>query len=117
LIAHTPLEKIAFLFNNGRLIDLRAIDRHFVCLKIDPDAERFFLTGHIVLVYIKNMTQPIDPKVLDEAGEAYRVFMDEVKSIKLDLEALMRDIVSRVDRERLNELYKKIEAMKYDRSK
>jgi hypothetical protein len=63
------------------------------------------------------MTQPIDPKVLDEAGEAYRVFMDEVKSIKLDLEALMRDIVSRVDRERLNELYKKIEAMKYDRSK
>jgi hypothetical protein len=63
------------------------------------------------------MTQPIDPRILDEAGEAYRVFMDEVKSIKLDLDGLLRDIVARVDRERLNELYKKIEAMKYDRSK
>jgi hypothetical protein len=64
------------------------------------------------------MSQPIDPKILDEANAAFKVFMGDIESIKLDLDQLLRDIVARVDRERLNELYKKIEEIKYgDESK
>ena len=59
------------------------------------------------------MTQPIDPQILDQASDAYKVFLGEIQSIKTDLDKLLNDIVTRVDRERLNELYKKIEAMKY----
>ena len=60
------------------------------------------------------MSQPIDPKILDEANEAYKTFMGEIASIKLDLDELLHDIVARVDRERLTALYKKIEEIKYD---
>lgn len=63
------------------------------------------------------MSQPIDPQILAQASDAYKVFMSEIKSIRLDLDQLLRDIVARVDRERLNELYKKIETIKYGDTK
>ena len=63
------------------------------------------------------MPQPIDPQILSQANDAYKVFMSEIKSIRLDLDGLLRDIVARVDRERLNELYKKIETIKYGNHK
>jgi hypothetical protein len=59
------------------------------------------------------MSQPIDPQILNQANDAYKVFMGEIKSIRLDLDELLRDIVARVDHERLNDLYKKIEESKY----
>jgi hypothetical protein len=59
------------------------------------------------------MSQPIDPQILNQANDAYKVFMGEIKSIRLDLDELLRDIVARVDHERLNDLYKKIEEIKY----
>jgi hypothetical protein len=59
------------------------------------------------------MPQPIDPKILDEANAAFKVFMGDIESIKLDLDQLLHDIVARVDRERLDKLYKQIKNIKY----
>jgi hypothetical protein len=59
------------------------------------------------------MTQPIDPQILNQVNDAYKIFMGEIKSIRLDLDRLLRDIITRVDNERLNELKKKIDTIKY----
>ena len=59
------------------------------------------------------MAQPIDPQIINQVSDAYKVFMSEIKSIKLDLDQLLRDIVARVDKERLSEVKKRINEIKY----